>query len=410
MTVTREQVRELAQFEDAAASAVSFYFQPSAARNRAHKEDGIVLKDLAREALTVAAGNGAIESARPAVDRILQRWEELRGKATQAKAMFACSGKEVWREFDLPATLSSPQLFIGRHFHLKPLAEQLNALPRLGIALVDRHRARTFDLVGHELTEREGMFRPLPRRGRGDGYAGYEGGHAQRRVEDEVRHHYKLVAAVLKDSLERGVFEKWVLGCHETQRTHVEAQLHPTVAEALIGNFPADLAHISLKEMRARAEQALAAWQSNRCTTLVTQTLAEARSRGRGATGLRRVLRALELGEVQTLLLGEHLQAHAVECRGCGHLDAHLVSTCPVCGRSTEEVVDVAEAILPRVISSDVELLYVKSHAEFDRVGNIAALLRFRSHDVAQILPAVADRLRQAGSVYPGRLRRFASR
>jgi hypothetical protein len=41
-------------------------------------------------------------------------------------------------------------------------------------------------------------------------------------------------------------------------------------------------------------------------------------------------------------------------------------------------VVDVAEAILPWVIRHDIELFYVKDDPELDKVGNIAALLRFR--------------------------------
>ena len=80
-----------------------------------------------------------------------------------------------------------------------------------------------------------------------------------------------------------------------------------------------------------------------------------------------------------TLLIGDHYVAQAVECTGCGHLDAHLVSSCPICDRETREVVDVAEAILPRVIHQDIELFYVKDNPELDGVGNIAALLRFRS-------------------------------
>ena len=86
-----------------------------------------------------------------------------------------------------------------RHFHLKPLAHLLGAFPRLGVVLVDRHRARVFDLRLGELTEREDLFHPLPRRGRSDGFAGYDAGHAQRRVEDEARHHFKYVAEVFKE-------------------------------------------------------------------------------------------------------------------------------------------------------------------------------------------------------------------
>ncbi len=85
-------------------------------------------------------------------------------------------------------------------------------------------------------------------------------------------------------------------------------------------------------------------------------------------------------------------------------MDAHLVSFCPACGHATQEIVDVGEAILPWVIRRDIETFYVKDDAEFDKVGNIAALLRYRS-DKRAIHPSVC-RWRtglEAGAAYPGR-------
>jgi peptide subunit release factor 1 (eRF1) len=104
-----------------------------------------------------------------------------------------------------------------------------------------------------------------------------------------------------------------------------------------------------------------------------------AKGNSRGVTGLRRVLRSLELGEVQTLFLGDQYTARGVECENCGHIDSHMVPYCVVCGRATRELEDVCEALIPQAIRRDIELFYVKSGAEFDRVGNIAALLRFRA-------------------------------
>ncbi len=410
MSITREQIRELAELQDTNGCAVSFYFQPSTPRNKAHKEDTILVKDLVREALQRLEDKGKKESARADMDRILRLSADLRSNGTHAKAVFACAAHKFWREYDLPAVIASTQLAVDRHFHLKPLAQLLGAFPRLGVVLADRHRARFFDLRLGELTEREGLFQPLSRKGRSDGYAGYDGGHAQRRVDDEARQHFKAIADVLKQSLEKGVFEKWILGCQDSHRSQLEPHLHPYVSQALLGRFQADVAHISRDEIRSHAQHILEKWQSDRCRQLVGQVINEARSKGRGVTGLRRVLRSLELGEVQTLLIGEHFVAHAVECSGCGHLDAHVVNFCPVCGRATKEIVDVGEAILPRVIHRDIETFYVKDNPEFDTVGNIAALLRFRIENVEPIDAAVADRLIKAGAAYPGRLRRFASR
>jgi peptide subunit release factor 1 (eRF1) len=410
MTMTREQIRELAEFQDEKSCAVSFYFQPSTPRNKAHKEDTILVKDLVREALRTVDNKDKKDTTRADLDRILRMSAELRSNGTHGKAVYACASHSLWREYDLPASLPSTQLFLDRHFHLKPIAHLLGASPLLGVVLVDRHRARIFDLRLGELTEREDLFHPLTRKGRSDGYAGYDGGHAERRAEDETRQHFKHVAESLKDLLERGVFEKWILACPDSHRALLESQLHSYVSQALIGRFHADLAHATRDEIRTHAQQIVDCWQSDRRRDLVSQALAQARSNGRGVTGLRRVLRSLELGEVQTLLIGEGLQAHAVECSGCGHIDAHLVGFCPVCGRATQEVVDVGEAILPWVIRRDIETFYVKDDPEFDKVGNIAALLRFRSEKVQPISTTTAERLEKAGAAYPGRLRRFASR
>jgi peptide subunit release factor 1 (eRF1) len=395
--ITREQINELAQFEDPSSYALSFYFQPSPPRNKAHKEEAILTKDLAREALRQLEGKDKSDSARTDLDRIVRFSQDLRGNGAHAKAVFACSAQSFWREYDLPAQLSGTQLQVNRRFHLKPLAQLLGALPVLGIALVDRHRARLFDLRLGELTEREGFFHPFSRRGRSDGFAGYDGGHAERRVADEALHHFKFVAGFIKDALDKGMFEKWIVGCQETHWPQIEAQLHSYAAQKLLGRFNAEVAHASLEEIRSNAERIFAESQEKRCHEIVEETLAQAHGGGRGVTGLRRVLNSLEAGEVQTILVGHDYHAQAVECAACGHLDAHLVSHCPACGRETRKVVDVAESILPAIIRRNIELFYVKDDPEFDKVGNIAALLRFRAEQ--QNVRSIAE----ASRPLPGR-------
>src|ERR1700689_2011374 len=163
MTVTREQIRELAEFEDTESCAVSFYFQPSTPRNKAHKEDTILIKDLAREALRTLESKpegkekpGAKEKkdrARADLDRILRLSSELRSNGTHGKAVFACAAQNLWREYEVPARLPGTQLFVDRHFHLKPLAHLLGAFPLLGVVLIDRQRARIFELRLGERTE-----------------------------------------------------------------------------------------------------------------------------------------------------------------------------------------------------------------------------------------------------------------
>lgn len=378
--ITREDFRELAEFQCGGADcAISFYFQPTRPSNKAHREQAILAKDLVRHALREVEKNGRNSYARADLQRILElagEWERTR---TRARAVFACGSKKVWHEFDLPPQLDRTQLFVNRRFHLNQLAVVLEGQPRLRLALVDRHRARFFDLQFDEMKERESLFRSLPRRGRGDGFAGYDAGHAERSVNDEALHHFKYVAEFLKQGLEKGAFDRLIVGCQDIHWHDFEAQLHPYVKNRLLGRFAADVGTVTEEQVREQGGRILNESVAQHRRDQMREVLSQAKSNGRGVTGLRRVLRSLEMGEVQVLLLAENYSAHAVECSGCGHLDAHMVRYCPVCGRGTQELEDVCDAIVPAAIRRDVELVFVKDEPGFDEVGSIAALLRFRA-------------------------------
>jgi peptide chain release factor subunit 1 len=382
--MTRDDLRELSQFqfENGADCALSFYFQPQTPHDRSHREEAILAKDLVRQALQemkAQSKNKPNGCATQALERILEVAEGLHGNRALAKAVFACSQQPFWREFDLPPQLPGTQLFVGRRFHLRPLAELLGAQPRIGMALVDRQRARLFDLRLEALTEHEGLFHLLPRHGRSDGYAGYDAGHAQRRVADEALHHFKHVAERLKEQAESGIWEKLIIGCHEKNWPELETQLHPYVRQRLLGHFSADVNTTSMDNLREQASRIFQDFLEARRRSLAEEAISQARAHGRGVTGLRRVLQALYLGEVQTLLIGEGFTSRASECRACGRLDSHLAAHCTACGQETRELEDVCEAIIPLAIRQDIELLYVKGDAELDGVGNIAALLRYNA-------------------------------
>jgi len=297
--ITREDIRELAQFQTQGdeGCALSFYFEPRTPQNKSHREEAILAKDLVRKALHDAEKQGKNGCARADLDRILELAEHLHGNQARAKAVFACSGRNFWREFDLPSQLPGTQLFVNRQFHLKPLALLLGAHPRLWVALVDRQKARFFDLRLDELKEREGLFRtPGIRQGRSDGYAGYEGGHAQRRSNDEALHHFKDVAEHLREASEKGLFEKLIVGCHDSNWHELESHLHPYVKKRLLGHFSADVAKMTNEQVREHASRILQESLDQRRHELVREVISQAKTNSRGVTGLRRVLRSLELG------------------------------------------------------------------------------------------------------------------
>src|SRR5712692_9048123 len=105
--ITREDIRELAQFQfnEQEACALSFYFQPGRPQNKSHREESILAKDLVRNALREAENNGKNGCARADLNRILDLAGSLHGNQARAKAVFASGRQNFWREFDLPPQL-----------------------------------------------------------------------------------------------------------------------------------------------------------------------------------------------------------------------------------------------------------------------------------------------------------------
>ena len=378
--ITRDDIRELAQFRNDAGCAVSFYFQPTTPQDRSHREEAILAKDLVRRALQESQKNGRNGCARADLDRILALAEGLHGNQARAKAIFACKKQNLWREFDLPARLPQTALFLNQRFHLRPLAPILEALPRVCVALVDRKVARLFDFRLDQIAEMAEWTDDLTRLGRrSDGFQGYNAGHAERHVANEAMHHFKNVAERLKDLYERGQWEKLIIGCRDDVCPEFEAQLPAYLKSRVIGRIAIDPVNASPEQVRDEATKLRRQRREERRQTLVREALGQAQRNGRGAIGLRRVLSTLETGEIQTLLLGENFSAPAVECTNCGHLDSNMAEACAVCGQKVRELEDVSDALLGQAVTKRVDILYVPPNPEFEKAGNIAALLRFRA-------------------------------
>ncbi len=378
--ITRENIVELAQFHSAEGCAITFYFQPALPRDKSHREEVIQIKDLVRNALHEVEKNGNHRGAREDLERILAMAEQLQGNRRQARAVFACSSQQFWREYDLPARLTGSSLAVNQRFHLRPLTAIADVLPRICIALVGRTTARLFDLWMGEIKETEKFVSQLPRRGRSDGFAGYDAGHAERHVDQEAIRHFKKLAERLQKKQEKEGFDRLIIGCRDETWPEIEPRLHPYAKQRLMGRSSFDPATTTVEQVREQAERLRREFREKRYHDLFKRVVDEAKANGLGALGIKRVLRSLETGEVQTVLLGQNFAAPGCECRNCGHVEPLKSGIqCPACGAATRNVEDVADVLLGKAVRQGIQIIHVPPDPEFEKVGNVAALLRFRA-------------------------------
>lgn len=377
--ITRDDIRELANFQSPEGYAVSFYYQPSTPLNKSHKEEAILVKDMIRTALRDAEKRGKNGSTRSDLERIGNTVDPLHGHSGKAKAIFACGLSGFWREFDVPAEGLSPKIAVSHRFHLKPLAAVLDSDKRACIVLADRTMARIFSLINEDIAEKQDFVNELTRRGKSDGYGGYDAGHAERKQMNEAAQHFKAVADYIEQFFERGDCERLLIGCRDDVWPEIESQLQAKSRQHLVGHFRVDPKVATPDEVKQTAREQLTDYENNRKQEMIREVVGEAHRNGRGAVGLRRVLRSLEQGEVQTLLLGATFHAPGVKCYNCGHMEMHVTPTCAICGKENTELEDIGDAIVGHALRTGIEVVYIPDDEEFDRIGRIAALLRFRA-------------------------------
>src|ERR1700690_4333322 len=170
--MTRDEIRELAAFQaddKKGECAVSFYLQPDPPQDRSHRREAIVAKDVVKQALKSAAAQGKNGPLPAALDRVLELAANLRGNV-RGRAVFACSAQNFWKEYELPPHLGGTHIYLQPQFQLKPLAALLGAQPVLCVAMIDRQRARFFDLRLDDLREGGSIIHLLSRSGVSYGY------------------------------------------------------------------------------------------------------------------------------------------------------------------------------------------------------------------------------------------------
>jgi len=377
--ISREELRRLAQIESSTGSAISFYFQPQTPQDKSHRREAILVKDLVREALRRVERSGNHMALREDLQKILDLAGTLHGNHSRGKVVLASRENAVWLELDTPPRLGQSQIIVNSRFHLKPLVA-ITGLPRTCAVLVDRKRARIFELQDDQLLQKPDLeLGPMPQSGRSDGFLGYEAGHRERHVENAIMQHFKQFAESLHSLLNREKFDALLIGCRDETWPEIEPHLHTYVKQRLLGRFLLDPGLASPEEVRQAASHMLAEMRASQQQGLLREVIGEAQRNGRGALGLRHVLTALERQEVQTLVVSRDFTAEAVECLNCRHLDTRMVSSCAVCGHPTRSLSDVTDALFDFALRNGADIEFVEGDPELEKSGRIGALLRFRA-------------------------------
>jgi len=297
-TPLREQLDRLAAFEPVDAPVLSLYLDMRADEQGQHRYDTFLRRAW------LERGRSLKGDARKSFDRDAERINAYLAnevpRSVNGLAVFACAAADNYFEaVQLETSLDHNWLFIGPVPHLYPLARLNDQYPRYAALLLDTNSARlfVFHLGRRHSTEQVNNVKTKRTSIGGSAQARF-----QRHVENFHLHHIKEVVEVLDRVVRDEVINQIVVACDEVAKPLLMEQLPKHLAEKIVDVLKLD---IKTPEQRVLSEtmDALREKDAETDASQVEAMLGAWRGNGLGVAGPEDTLKALEMGQVEELLI-----------------------------------------------------------------------------------------------------------
>jgi peptide subunit release factor 1 (eRF1) len=374
-TPLRDRLERLAGYEPQQAPVVSLYLNLTPDQHGRDNYEAFVRKAFAERAKAFKEHSAERESFEQDVERITKYLAEEVHRSSNGLALFASSGAdEFFEAIQLDAPLEGHWLFVGSVPHLYPLAKVLDQYPRYASVILDTHRARIYvfglgsverqEQVTGEKTNRTSM-------------GGWSQARYQRRNENAHTGHVKEVIETLDRIVTADNIEHVIVAGDDVVVPLLKEQLPKHLQEKLIDvlALPRDAAEGEILEATlAVLRQKDADTDAERVQRLID----EWRSGNLGVMGPDSTLKALQMGQVDELLLtgspqqlgGAKLPADAAP--GPVHVETSAS------GDTDERKLKLADELVTRAQQTGATVRFIEDENLLTEFGGVGALLRFR--------------------------------
>jgi peptide chain release factor subunit 1 len=290
----------------------------------------------------------------------------------ESRAAFACWALDYREGHDLPVEV--PTLVrVDSSPYVRPLAEMEDEYEDFAVVVADNKAASVY-LVSAAEMEREGRVRGDVKN------AVKKGGWSQkryaRRREKELERYATDVAGQLEELHREHPFGRLVvLGQDEAMRAVTEALSGP-MGERIVGERSIDV-QADERETERVAFDLYFDGEREEEEALWDQIKAGVLSDGLGVAGANRVLKALQMGRVDTLMVARDAEIEGSRCRDCENLARGLPKTCYQCGSKDLFAVDLVNELVELAAQTSADVDFVDPFDGLAEVGHVAALLRY---------------------------------
>jgi peptide chain release factor subunit 1 len=291
-------------------------------------------------------------------------------------SIFSCSAHKFWKVVTLQIPIQS-QLVIQPQPFYRPLSLVLDQYKRFLFILIERAKARLFEIYAGEILEHSDILDDVPSKVKEGGFGGYEERRIERHIEDHVRRHFKHVAEAADHFFKKYANDYLILAGSETNTSEFRQYLPNGFADKVVATVHEEMT-ASAKDILAKTMKIEKEMRQKEETHLVNQLFKEVNSGGLGIIGLDSTLRALQRGQVNQLLVQEGFGREGYQCVSCMSLHTKN-GQCDFCGSATDNVPDIVAEAVQDALRQGCQVKYISlPGSQLAAAGNIGAVLRFK--------------------------------
>jgi peptide subunit release factor 1 (eRF1) len=375
-TPLRERLQQLAAFEPSDLPVVSLYLNLTPDQHGRDHYDAFCRKAFADRLRSFDADSARRQSLERDLERIRIYLAQELNPSSNGLVLFSCAGAGGFFEaIQLDVPVSDHWLFVDATPHIYPLVRLIDQYPRYAAVLLDTNRAQIC-VFGLGIVEREQQVSSVKTRRSAVG--GWSQARYQRHADNFHLHHIKEVVDTLDRIIRADGIQHIVVSGNDAAVPLLKSQLPSHLAEKVV-----DVLRLNRTagedEILDATLQALRQHDAQTDVERVAEAIDSWRAGGLGVAGPEATLHALQLGQVDELLITAAPQAlksvQSMPEGGAVRLGATVTSAA---NRGTDTQVQLSDELVTRAERTGARVRMIEDPALLRNVGGVAALLRFR--------------------------------
>ena len=375
-TPLRDLLEKLAAFEPQDVPVVSLYLNLTADQHGRDSYDVFLRKAFAERLKVYDVNSADRASLERDVERIDAYLADEVHRSANGLAIFAAAGAgEFFEAIQLDAPVDEHWLFLDSVPHLYPLARLIDQFPRYASVILDTNQARIFVFGLGSVEKREQVSGVKTRR---SSMGGWSQARYQRRAENFHLHHVKEVVETLDRVVRADNIQHVIVAGDDVVVPLLKEQLPAHLIDKLVDVLKlehdagedeiieATLEVLRQKDAESDAERVgelIGAWRSN----------------GLGVVGPEATLHALQMGQVDELLIGGTAQElKAVQKLPDDAAPGEVVAETSAPAQADEGQLKLSDELVTRAQQTGARIRIIEDPGLLKEFGGVGALLRFR--------------------------------